>query len=213
MNTASIAVILIAAFVVGAGAAYVYSGGACKSELSNLRQQLSSLQEELSTKEAELSKKEEEIQKLKTQVGETKVVKVTKTVECTDCHANAGTFHTPENIEKLAKARGIQPRICTTCHTGAGTGDIHKVHEKALEENRMACRTCHLDAPSLKGATTFAIPKPMAGEILVCEQCHTYEKPGDYVDIHKNTERGCESCHLGGLLEIHKEATEKLGKA
>ena len=212
MNTASIVVILIAAFVVGAGAAYVYSGGACKSELSNLKKQFSSLQSELSSKEAQLSEKEAELQKLKTQEGKAKVATVSK-VACTDCHANAGTFHSPENIEKLAKARGIQARICTTCHTGGGTGDIHKIHEKALENNKMACRTCHLDAPSLKGVTTFSIPKPMSGQVLVCEQCHTYKKPGNYVDIHKNTERGCESCHLGGLLEIHKEATAKLGKA
>jgi Zn finger protein HypA/HybF involved in hydrogenase expression len=111
---------------------------------------------------------------------------------CTDCHLITQQFHTPERITTLAVAKEREPRVCVHCHGFS----IHTIHTDKLERGELECEKCHI----VEGKLTK--PKPLPGDILVCQQCHW---DGNYIEIHiTHGKATCLNCHVGGVKNVHK---------
>lgn len=162
-------------------------------------------------------------------------------IECRACHDYALTknFHLPQLIMKIDEARGKRRRVCVDCHgplypdgnaeiqatplemivynpapglNGVFEVDknvVHDIHKRKLENKIVACTTCH--------GETVNITKPAAdvnkGQVLYCQSCKYHPEEGNYLAIHLELARKqCTICHVGKVVEIHKEKTAKLGR-
>ncbi|MFQ5887973.1 MAG: hypothetical protein ACE5HY_04685, partial [Candidatus Hydrothermarchaeales archaeon] len=138
---------------------------------------------------------------------------------CTSCHDREKlvSFHYPEKIKLIDEYKNKTVRICTKCH-----GQVpHDVHRVILDRGGMTCQACHMRSGE------FRVPKPKEGQLLICELCHS---GGSYIRIHIDGEiigegdvdeewrktrpkrLTCTNCHMGSVVQIHKEKTIVLGK-
>lgn len=161
---------------------------------------------------------------------------------CLECHDPSQTigFHYPDIIEAIEKKKGQRRRICIDCHGRTGTdpdkpmtapdqlewiedgnyyrvkeGTVHGIHLQKLNDEVLACETCHLikDNDPTKLGDSLAIPEPDPGQILVCQICHLPSDPGNYISIHIiSGHQECTTCHTGDLSVIHIRATSDLGQ-
>ena len=191
-------------------------------------------------KQKEISKLIEEIEKAETEakVQELKVEKVTeesmvnrsieeelKPDSCLKCHEKEHLydFHYPEKILKIARKKGIAPRLCNDCH---GSSLAMVVHLQAIKEKRISCEACHIINNS-----DFVVVKKPENKILICEVCHA---SGNYIKIHidgailenapidkkwiKNRSgKTCLLCHNKAaygitVKELHEKLAKKAGK-
>ncbi len=162
-------------------------------------------------------------------------------INCFICHELIFTkdFHVPQSIVKIADATGKRRRICVDCHGPLGPpwsaeeqltllSDIvfnnriglngvfeipnkipHSIHKAKMEEGVMRCQTCH------GNGTDLLVPMPdlARGQVLVCQNCKDHPEGGNYIIIHvEMAGKGCSLCHTGGIVNIHRNRTERLGK-
>jgi hypothetical protein len=162
-------------------------------------------------------------------------------IDCTICHDYAMTknFHLPQMIMKIDEARGKRRRVCIDCHGPlypGGNAEVqatpleminynpsiglngifeiktrvpHDIHKKKIENRIISCTTCHGEGESMI--------KPSAdvtrGQVLYCQNCKYHPEEGNYLTIHLELARKqCTICHIGKVVEIHKEKTAKLGR-
>jgi len=161
-------------------------------------------------------------------------------IDCTTCHDYAMTknFHVPQTIMQIDEARGKRRRVCIDCHgpiypggnaeqqatpleminynPNVGINGVfeikinvpHEIHKKKIENKIISCSTCHGEGENMV--------KPMAdvnrGQVLYCQSCKYHPEEGNYLAIHLELARKqCTICHVGKVVEIHKEKTAKLG--
>lgn len=186
-------------------------GIAYQSGTAHYKDELRALEEDIAAKNTTLTNIEAEIASLGTGIE-------VSAEFCTSCHdkAHLTDFHYPTKIKLIDESRNRTARICTKCH-----GQVpHDIHRRLLEDKKITCQACHIRDGE------FRVPKPKRGQLLVCELCHA---DGSYIRIHidgKKMEGGdvdpqwikegekhpCTICHMGSVVQIHKEKTESLGR-
>lgn len=162
-------------------------------------------------------------------------------LDCYLCHEPefTKTFHVPERIIKIEIGKDKRRRLCVDCHGVEGANadrqmnkpeDIiydpeiglnglfklnpnlpHQIHQKKLEKGQMSCEACHLTDPN---SFDMEIPEALTekGQVLVCQNCKFHPEGGNYITIHVEVSGlWCTTCHTGEILEVHQEATSKLG--
>jgi len=182
--------------------------------------------EEKNTRIVDLSAEIKE--KIKPEITEEKkeAVDYISASSCTGCHDTSSlrTFHNPESITNISRAKNAQPRLCDYCH---GSRRAMVVHFNGIKEKRIKCEACHI-----RGSSGFIVPEKKEGMLLVCETCHAQ---GNYIKIHidgdilegaaidekwvrRREPKNCILCHneeLYGMsiTELHKLKTAKAGSA
>jgi hypothetical protein len=162
-------------------------------------------------------------------------------VDCLSCHDLGLTkaFHIPQTIMKIDERKGLRRRICIDCHGPLGppwSADqqmtplemitfnasvgvngvfdfpnkvVHHEHKRKLESGAVTCQFCHVRGDD------FIIPtaKVNEGQVLVCQNCKAHPEDGNFITIHVELKgKPCTTCHTGGILEVHRKATAKLGQ-
>jgi hypothetical protein len=86
----------------------------------------------------------------------------------------------------------------------------HAIHKRLLYSLKIiTCDDCHLSGDEIER------PKVDSGkgQVLVCQNCKYHPEEGNYIKIHvEDGGKGCQTCHSGGVIEIHKEKTFSLGR-
>ncbi len=159
-------------------------------------------------------------------------------LNCLACHdlEQTRSFHSVQRIFAIQEKKNLRIRICVNCHGPPGNSSSpipnasqpypsddshpHVVHHLKLDAGDMTCGTCHV----YNGE--YRYPKPKNGQLLVCELCHAN---GNFITIHidgkiledavmdqkwmkESKKHACTICHMGGVVDIHKRATGKLGQ-
>lgn len=214
-----IILVFVIAIIAAAGVGALFSALKYGSEAREVGKELGVVQGELAQAKVDLEQ-----------------MRAGKDLECAICHEldQLKGFHYPSKIMAIQEKEGKPRRICIDCHatpatlakTSVGAGGVfdiptempHDIHKAALDDGRMKCETCHVIGGE------FLIPQPRTGEVVVCELCHS---SGNFITIHieglitednpnmpkrQYRKLKCTACHIGDPVEIHKEATSKLGQ-
>ncbi|MEE9593778.1 MAG: hypothetical protein V3V92_00080 [Candidatus Hydrothermarchaeales archaeon] len=156
---------------------------------------------------------------------------------CFECHDEGQTkvFHDVDRVLGLQDQQEYRRRICTNCHgpplnssSPVPDRDLpypgddshpHRIHQRKSDLKVMFCETCHV----YEGE--FRYPKPLAGQLLVCELCHGSNLIVVHVEgkiiadgaelderwVSNRSGLSCLVCHMGDIMGVHKGATEMLG--
>ncbi|MFQ6136407.1 MAG: hypothetical protein ACE5PM_04415 [Candidatus Hydrothermarchaeales archaeon] len=235
----TLAGMLIVGIVLAVGISYQLANMTYGSEIDKKTSEIAQLEQRIAEKEAQVQTLRAsltpgtEIVSTETIAGE---------VDCKLCHDMGQTkvFHVPQTIMEIDAAKDLRRRICIDCHgplgppwsadeqmtelkdityyiAGEGLNGVfdfpdkvpHSIHKRKLDAGAMKCETCHL----IEGQ--FAIPKAVVseGQVLVCQNCKYHPEGGNYIKIHvEDAGLRCTVCHIGGIINVHKEKTTKLGE-
>jgi nitrate reductase cytochrome c-type subunit len=162
-------------------------------------------------------------------------------LDCLICHEESKTksFHVPQIIIKINERDGKRRRTCVDCHGPLGppwsadkqmtplnlllfdesvgkNGVLqvddkvpHAIHKGKLDSGTIKCQTCHGEDIEM----IIPTPDTQAGQILVCQNCKFHPEGGNYITIHLQIAgKKCITCHTGGIINVHKAKTDKLGE-
>jgi hypothetical protein len=86
----------------------------------------------------------------------------------------------------------------------------HSIHKRLLYSLKViTCDDCHLFGDEIE-RPVVDVGK---GQVLVCQNCKYHPEEGNYIKIHvEEGGNGCQTCHTGRVIEVHKEKTFNLGR-
>lgn len=225
-------VVLVIVILAAAGLSYQIGASQFKGELNSKEKKIASLEKSIEDVKAQ-AQKETRVSPVTAAAAEE--------VNCLACHDVDQTkgFHVPQTIMKIDEKEGKRRRVCVDCHgplgppwsadeqltplneliynASHGTNGVieidstipHAIHKQKLDSGAVECEDCHGEGPDIK------IPEPLAdaGQVLVCQNCKTHPEGGNYITIHLEIAgKKCTTCHTGGIVEVHKAKTSKLGQ-
>jgi hypothetical protein len=136
---------------------------------------------------------------------------------CIDCHGPSA-YDEEGNYLGWSAEMQMTPIEMITYDESTGPNGVfnfpnivpHTIHKRLLDRLKViGCEDCHLLA------TEIQIPKADTnkGHVLVCQSCKYHPEEGNFIKIHvEDGGKGCQTCHLGDVLAVHKEKTLQLGK-
>jgi hypothetical protein len=224
--------IVVLILIVGGGLYYQFDVTERETELTAKQAETSIIKDSVEEPKAEVTSNEPEV--ITTEVSD-------EEIDCLNCHDESKTkaFHVPQTIVRINERDGKRRKTCVDCHgtlgppwsadkqmtpldlllfdESIGTNGLiqvdqsvlHYIHKAKLDSNIIKCQSCHGDGVEMIIPTADA----QAGQILVCQNCKDHPEGGNYITIHVQIAgKKCTTCHTGGVINVHKAKTEKLGQ-